>query len=119
MTNTALVTVAVPSWDGEKDSFNSSYSVVLSGATENIDGGTYIKKNTTPASDDDYDVMCDSHGNLNGEYPLTDVTSVYIWGCGYTLDGLYFDCEPTHDNATEIEIAEDTEIMLWGVNSNP
>lgn len=120
MAKTASVTVCVPSWaefnSGEK-SGTEAFSVALIGATESIDGGTYIKKNDIPTNSDDYDVMCDGCGNLNGEYPLIDVTSIYIWGYGFTLNGSYYDCEPFYDEATEIEIAQDTEIILWGANS--
>ena len=121
MTNTATVTISVPSWASiePSESENNSFSVSLVGATENIDGGTYIKKNNKPENDKDYDAMCDSYGNLSGECQLTDVTSIYIWGYGCTLNGVYIDCESEFEDAMEVEISEHTSIILWGVNSNP
>lgn len=119
MTNTVTVRFAVPSWERIKDAETplSSFTVSLSGATETISGGTHIKKNSAPTHSTDYDVRCDSKGNLSGEYPLTNATKVYIWGYGYTLDGSYYDCEPIYNGAAEIEISENTEITLWGANS--
>ena len=121
MTNKATVRLCVPSWGGVKSGSSSapSYSVVLLGATESIDGGTQIKKNEFPSHSCDYDARCDSQGNLSGEYPLSNVEKVYIWGHGYTLNGSYYECEPEYDRAAEIEIEEDTEIILWGANIEP
>lgn len=119
MTNTVTVNFVVPSWEGVKytETPLSSFTVSISGATEDINGGTHLKKNTAPMHSTDYDVRCDSKGNLSGEYPLTNVTKVYIWGYGYTLDGSYYECEPIYNDAAEIDISENTEITLWGANS--
>ena len=120
MTNIETVKIVVPSWDSEESeipSFVPSFSVALVGITENINGSTHIKKNVFPANDDDYDVRCDSQGNLSGECPLLNVTKVYIWGYGFSLNGEYFDCEEEYNNATEVKITDDTEIMLYGANS--
>lgn len=117
---TTTVRAIIPSWDGEDYNTTSSpsaFSVALIGATESVNGGTHIKKNSAPTHSEDYDVRCDSHGLLRGEVPLADVTKVYIWGYGYTLNGLHYECEPIYSDATEIEITEDTEIVLWGANS--
>lgn len=120
MTNTATTTVVVPSWEGTKScekSYLSSFTVSLVGATESVNGSTHIKKNSFPMSSEDYDVKCDSEGKLIGEYPLTNATKVYIWGYGYTLNGSYYECEPIFSGATEVEISENTEIILWGANN--
>ena len=119
MTNTTVVTVFVPSWESDEDSTPSkqAYIVALLGATKNVDGGTHIKKNAAPTHSNDYDVRCDSQGNLSGENRLTNATKVYIWGYGYSLGGTFYECEPVYDDATEIEISKDTEIILWGANS--
>jgi hypothetical protein len=117
---TTTAKAIIPSWEGVRYidiPSTPSYTVSLIGATEKVNGGTHIKKNSAPTHSADYDVRCDSEGNLSGVSPLTDATKVYIWGYAYTLDGSYYECEPIYDNATEIEISEDTEIVLWGANS--
>lgn len=117
---TTMVKTIIPSWEGEEGaeaSYIPSYSVSLVGATVNVDGGTQIKMNSAPTHSDDYDVRCDGEGKLSGEPLLQGATKVYIWGFGYTLDGSYYDCESVYSDATEIEISEDTEIVLWGANS--
>ena len=117
--DTKIVKAIVPSWEWvyyENPSSASSNTVSLVGATVTANGGTHIKKNTAPKHSTDYDVRCDSDGNLSGE-TLENVTCIYIWGYGYTIDGTFYDCEREYDNATQIEIADDTEITLWGVNS--
>lgn len=119
MKNTTVVTLIVPSWEREEDlqSSDLSHMVTISGATESVNGSTHIKKNAAPTHSNDYDVRCDSQGNLDGENRLIDATKVYIWGYGYSLGGTFYECEPVYDDATEIEISEDTEIILWGANS--
>ena len=117
---TATVKAVIPSWEGVEEVDTSSapsFTVALIGATVSVDGSTHIKKNFAPTHSNDYDVRCNREGELSGEPLLTDATKVYIWGYGYTLDGSYYDCESIYNNATEIEISKDTEIVLWGANS--
>lgn len=117
---TMMVRAVIPSWEGAKEDDKSSapsFSVVLMGAAESVDGSTRIKKNSAPTHSNDYDVCCNSEGELSGEPLLNDVTKVYIWGYGYTLDGSFYDCESIYNNATEIELSNDMEIVLWGANS--
>ena len=116
---TKIVKAIVPTWEWvwhENPSTAATNTVSLCGASVTIDGGTQIKKNTAPKHSADYDVRCDSDGNLSGE-TLENVTRVYIWGYGYALDGTFYDCETEYSDAAEINISNDTEIMLFGVNS--
>lgn len=123
----ATVKTIIPSWEGEtvleegeispETPLSPSFTIELIGATVNIDGGTHIKKNSAPTHSTDYDVRCDSEGNLNGESSLTNVNTIYIWGYGYTLNGSYYECEPFYDEATEIKVTQSTELVLWGANS--
>lgn len=119
----ATVSAIIPSWEGAKGAEPSSsvpfplFVISILGATESVDGGTYLKKNTVPTHDGDFDIRCDSQGALSGDVPLSNVSKVYIWGYGFTLNGEHFECQAEYDNATEIEITKDTEIVLWGANS--
>lgn len=118
MTNTDTATVFVPSWERFRNSA-SFYTVALIGATERINGSTHIKKNRAPAHNEDYDVKCDSKGVLSGEIPLLNATKVYIWGYGFAINGDFFDCEADYCRAVEVDITNDTEIILFGANMVP
>ena len=117
--NTEHVKLVVPSWEKENPDIDEKegFSIYLSGVTENADGGTYIKKNYAPKSSMDYDVKCDANGKLSVEIPLVNVLRVYVWGSGYVVDDSYNDCAPVYTDADEIEISNDTEIVLCGVKS--
>ena len=117
MLKTEIVKSIIPSWDGVDDMAVPSYAVALSGVMVSVDGCTHVKKNDAPTHDGDYDVRCNSQGVLEGEFPLSDVTKVYIWGFGFVINGAHYECEAEFDNAMEIEITEDTEIVLLGANS--
>ena len=123
----ATVKAIIPSWEDVKvlaeeeiypeKPLSPSFTIEIIGATVNIDGGTHIKKNTAPIHSTDYDIRCDSKGNLSGKSSLSNVNCVYIWGYGYTLNGSYYECEPFYDEATKIKVTQNTELVLWGANS--
>lgn len=47
---------------------------------------TYIKFNSPPTSDDDYNAFVNYDGNMTGDTEFTNVNSIYIWGYNPGID---------------------------------
>lgn len=77
---------------------------------------TYIKFDTTPSSDNDYDSYCDYTGNITGLTSYSNKTKVYVWGTlansAVTINNVTTSGGLGYSNAVEVTLTGNYDISL-------